>query len=440
MIQPLEAARNADVEGLRRWLIRGGDPDVADEEGWTPLLIAAARGHASIVELLLFHDFPGARRADPDRRFPGAGGLPIYMAGQAGDIKTVQTLLRARPDHLFETASRNGHTVLLQAAFYGQKPHQLLARYLLDSVDKILAIPARDHERILAAQTRLFVATNVLNQNATALARAYRIAPMVSLLQAYDHTTAEQRQAYYQGLLKSFAPVPSSDEGERRIQSLTDDLILQIQNGLAATQALSADSGDFQHLQSDVLSKVRAYLRDPQFQIDRLGSPLQRTPLIVACAGADITESTRILRDTIVETLLAHGADPLVREVRAMGVNAVIRAAVWGHLYILERFAKLLPTEKLTDALNERPPVNGFTALHDSVLRALSADGPLLNNYLHQITWEVQHGARFDIEDFSGRTQEMIAAAALSDPDFQMNARRVLLALYTAADWKLTRD
>lgn len=434
MSSALDAARDGDLEGLHNWLVNGGDPDIADEEGWTPLLIAAARGHASLVELLLFHNIPRARHADPNRRFPGAGGLPIYMAGQSADISTVKVLLRAFPDHLFETASRNGHTVFLQAAFYGQRPHQQLATYLLEHVGEILSIPSTDRQSIRAAQTRMFQATNVLGQNATALAKAYNITPMISLLQAHDCTTEEERQAYYQALVKSFAPPLPADLGERQIQAMTDDVILQIQNGLNAALPLSVDSDEFEQLQSDVLSRIDRYLQHPKFQVNRLGSPLQRTPLIIACVGADVGQAMRLLRDSIVQALLANGADPLVREVRAMGVNAVIRAAVWGHLYVLERFAQRLHPEALAAALNERPPVNGFTALHDSVLRALSADGKLLDDYLHQIAWEISHGARFDIMDFCGKTQEMIASAALQDSDFRANARRVLLALYLAAD------
>jgi hypothetical protein len=59
----------------------------------------------------------------------------------------------------------------------------------------------------------------------------------------------------------------------------------------------------------------------------------------------------------------------------------------------------------------------------------LSAQGALLDQYLAQIKWEVSHGARYDIEDHRGRTQEAIARAALGDPDFSENARKVLVAL-----------
>ena len=156
---------------------------------------------------------------------------------------------------------------------------------------------------------------------------------------------------------------------------------------------------------------------------------MQRTPLIVACTGADSSQLIADLRAEIVDRLMNHGANPLIHEVHAMGVNAVVRAAVWGHLYILERFAAVLNADILAAALNEKPLVNGFTALHDSVLRALSAQGDLLEQYLRQIEWLVHHGAKYNVEDHSGWTQEAIARAALSDPDFRPNATRVLNAL-----------
>ena len=81
---PLDAARKGDMETLVRWASKGGDPNVADLDGWTPLLIAAARGNSAMVEMLLWHEIPGAQHANPDIRFPGADGLPILYGGPIG--------------------------------------------------------------------------------------------------------------------------------------------------------------------------------------------------------------------------------------------------------------------------------------------------------------------------------------------------------------------
>lgn len=420
---PLEAARDGDLATLTRWLTNGGDPDVSDRDGWTPLLIAAARGHAEVVHLLLWHEIAGVRRANPDIRFPGADALPIYMAGQSADLPTVQTLLRASPGHLFDVATVNGHTVLLQAAFYGQKRHQKLACFLLENVADILSIPEENQAAILAARKRLMTATNVRGQNPLALARAYGIRPMVEFLEKFDSSTADDQIAYCRRLLERIAPPAPRNQEEERTQTATDRLIDAIQNGLDH----AADAPEAAARES--LSAVTKLIGVPGLEINRLGSPLQRTPLIIACTGADATQQMADLRAGLVDLLINHRADPLIHEVHAMGVNAVVRAAVWGHLYILERFAAVLSFDVLAAALNEKPLVNGFTALHDSVLRALSAQGDRLEQYLRQIEWLIQHGAKYDIEDNSGWTQEVIARAALGDPDFRDNATRVLSAL-----------
>jgi hypothetical protein len=105
-----------------------------------------------------------------------------------------------------------------------------------------------------------------------------------------------------------------------------------------------------------------------------------------------------------------------------MGANAIIRASVFGHLDILEAMGQRITSTQLANALNERPAVNGLTALHDAVLRAGTANEERLPRYLKQIRWEVAKGARSDIQDFSGRTQ-MQYAEGLTDPD----RRRIVL-------------
>lgn len=427
----LNAARRGDIDMLVCWLEAGGDPDAADEDGWTPLLAAAAHGQAKVVDFLLHHELNGVRHANPERRFPGADALPIYMAGQSGDLPTVQILLRERPGHLFDVATVNGHTILLQAAFYGQKPHQRLAAYLLNNVHEILSIPADDGAAIAAARHRMLTATNVRGQNPIALAQAYDIRPMVALLKTFDQPTEDECDAYCRRLLRRIAPPLPRDRDQMREQDATNHLIDAIQKAIdQAGEPVSGGDGASEE-DAKAFAEIENRLNEERLQINRLGGPLQRTPLIVACTGADGAARVRDMRDKIVDRLLKQGADPLIHEVHAMGVNAVVRAAVWGHLYLLERFLKVprVTREVFTEALNEKPLVNGFTALHDSVLRALSAQEQQLDDYLKQIRWLIKHGARTDIEDHTGRTQEEIARSALSDPDFRDNARKVMRAL-----------
>ncbi len=159
----VEMARAGDRAGLLSWLENGGDPDLTDDEGWTPLLAAASHGRADAVDLLLNHNIPGVPRADPAKRFEPADALPLYMAGHAGDLRTVQLLLQAAPEHLHAISSVNGHTVLLQAAFYGKQRHLELAAWLLDNAAQIAGKPKAD---LVDEQVQLLSATNVRGYSA----------------------------------------------------------------------------------------------------------------------------------------------------------------------------------------------------------------------------------------------------------------------------------
>ena len=143
----VEAARSGDVAMLKNKLKNGWYPDSLDSHGWTALLAAASRGRSEVIDLLLFHQIEGAKHANPDIRFAPADGLPIFMAGQKGDVESVKLLLKANPEHIYAISRVNGHTVLLQAAFYGLEQHRELARYLLEHVGDILHIPPEDQAK-----------------------------------------------------------------------------------------------------------------------------------------------------------------------------------------------------------------------------------------------------------------------------------------------------
>ncbi len=116
------AARAGDIATLRAWLDAGNNPDDYDAAGWTPLLWASARGHAGAVELLLKR---GADIAMPHR---DSGALPIHLAGQSGDVRTSELLLEQKPAQINAIWDLNGHTISLQAVFYG---HLELMKHLL---------------------------------------------------------------------------------------------------------------------------------------------------------------------------------------------------------------------------------------------------------------------------------------------------------------------
>lgn len=191
---PVRAARSGDVEFLMHWLSDGGDPDLYDPEGWTVLLAAASHGQAAVVDLLLNHDVAGAPRADRSLRFEAADALPIYMAGQAGELETVKLLLRADPAHLHAISSVNGHTVLLQAAFYGKEKHLALASYLLDHAAEISRLPV---EQLPEEQARLLSATNVRGYNALAMQDLWHNQKMQELLLRYYPDDLDSERGRY---------------------------------------------------------------------------------------------------------------------------------------------------------------------------------------------------------------------------------------------------
>ena len=114
-----------------------------------------------------------------------------------------------------------------------------------------------------------------------------------------------------------------------------------------------------------------------------------QTPLITAVTGTNAHEGVARLRRNIVEILLGMGADPDKEEMYPMAVDAIIRAAVFNHFDILKKFETVMTPEAIKQALNQKPAVNGLTALHDSVLRAATGSA----NYLEQIRWARGLGA-----------------------------------------------
>ncbi|MCB9497581.1 MAG: ankyrin repeat domain-containing protein [Fibrobacteria bacterium] len=369
-------ARKGDVYALRGWLARGGDPDAHDPAGWTPLLWAAARGHHEAVQFLL--DNP-IRRADPFVAHRDSGALPIHMAGQSGCVSSALHILAEAPSQLDALLDLNGHTALLQAVFYGHR-------------DLALELARR------GADTSITTARGL---GPVELARQFQNQPMVDLLLPFDRP-AEAKSAYYRGYLDRIAPVVP--EEERPLQELADALVEAISAGIAKTLA------DPTRMAS-VLAEVESIVGRGA-DVNRLGGPLQQPALIVAVTGNNGlpgVPEVAALRLAIARCLLDHGADPTLRELHPMAAQTIIRAAVFNHLDILRECAKVLTPQRLADAINEYPAVNGLTAMHDTVLRATMAGPDRLEGYLDQARFFVSSGGRVDVEDFAGVTQRDIA-------------------------------
>ncbi len=381
----VKAARAGEVPALHAWLASGANPNQYDAEGWTPLLAAAVRGHAEAVQLLL--DGVGGRAADPDLMHAVSHALPIHFAGQSGTVAVAEHLLAVRPADLEAVWWEiNGHTLLLQAVFYG---HLELAEFALRR----------------GANT---AATTLRGLGAIEFAEQFEDQAMVNLIRPYDRPR-EAKAAYYQALLQRIAP--ETPPGDAAAQQLADRLVATIEQGLQ-------DAAQNPATPKTMLASVRKLVEQDGADVNRLAGILRQPALVVTVTGTNGTPASATLaelRRQIAECLLEWGADPTLHEVHPMGAHAIIRGCVFNHFDILRSMGRHLAADKLSAALNEIPVVNGLTALHDSVLRASMVGTDRIDGYLDQIRWAVTSGARSDIEDFSGHTQRAIAEA-VQDP------------------------
>lgn len=209
--------------------------------------------------------------------------------------------------------------------------------------------------------------------------------------------------------------------GEATAQQAADRLVAAIQDGLrdAAQDPTAVEA---------TLATARTLVEEEGADVNRLGGPLRQPALVVSVTGTNgspASASVAELRRRVADYLLERGADPMLHERHPMGAQAVIRACVFNHIDILRSMGRHMTAEHVAAALNEIPVVNGLTALHDSVLRASMVGPDRIEGYLDQIRWAVGSGARWDIEDFSGRTQRAIAEG-VEAPE---RRRRILEAL-----------
>lgn len=418
----LAAARRGDNEAVRDWLRHGGNPNAYAADGFNLFLTAAATGNAEVLRMLLTEGV-GAHKVDlnlplkdPQRPDYDTKILAVHLSTQKGDVVSTSALLAKSPEQLHARMEVNGHTPLLQAAFYG---HVELAKAILDNLGSILPPGADIEEEML----RLFTETTVRGINATQLARQFHNQALIDLLEPFDKSTTQAKQADTRALLEAIPGGPRNPEASTPEQQASEVVFNAITSGL--TEVAGLQEPERSAAVARVIAELKEATQNQNFDPNRLAGELLQTPIIAAVTGTNANEGIARLRREVVDILLEKGADPDKEEMHPMAVDAIIRAAVFNHFEILKRFEVVMTPETMKQALNHKPAVNGLTALHDSVLRAATGSA----GYLEQIRWARGLGAAADIPDHTGRTQRDFAAAAFVIEGQKENAAAVWEAL-----------
>ncbi len=119
---PLQvAAKAGNIDIFNLLLGAGADVDTPDNKGRTALTEASKRGHSSIVKKLLDS---GADPIRPDVK----DATPFHMASKKGHSRIVQMLFDAGADKLLSKANYKGYTPLHEAARKGKT--KLALRYV----------------------------------------------------------------------------------------------------------------------------------------------------------------------------------------------------------------------------------------------------------------------------------------------------------------------
>jgi hypothetical protein len=183
-----EAVYDGDDDAVVRLLRAGGSADAPDEDGQTPLYLAAVSDEVGIVRLLL------ATGADPDRASgPDAGDLPLCGAAVGGHTEAVRALLAAgaRPD----LAEAYGFTALRWAVTLG---HAGTAEAVLEyGADPDLPGPGGEQPLVLAARRGCPATVRVLLRHGAG-------AKDEALAEAREWLVRDVEEELREGLLRTF--------------------------------------------------------------------------------------------------------------------------------------------------------------------------------------------------------------------------------------------
>ena len=87
----------------------------------------------------------------------------------------------------------NGHTVLLQAAFFGSQRHRDLADWLLRDAGPTQGLAPNDAAGADGIRRRLTAASNVRGYTALTMSQLWGNEPMTALFAFYDTSTPQDR-------------------------------------------------------------------------------------------------------------------------------------------------------------------------------------------------------------------------------------------------------
>jgi ankyrin repeat protein len=155
-----KAVVDGNVKAIRNYVKMGADVNSPDEDGWTPVLIAAQYGHVHVIRALAEH---GADLNTPNND----GTTPVYIAAQEGHVEVIKVLVKHGAD--MNTPKDDGGTPVLAAAHRGHADvikllYKLGADMKLDSTQFSMKQLAQDENNTKALQ-RINKILNKLNSN-----------------------------------------------------------------------------------------------------------------------------------------------------------------------------------------------------------------------------------------------------------------------------------
>ena len=326
------AAMHGNVVPLARAMLRRSDVDlaVADTAGRTPLMVACKKGHLGFVELMIAYSSLSSRRATRSvaRRVPAFvdakdehGKTALVHAVE--HYKILEVLLAAGADANC-VATETRCNALMTAACTGD-PH----------VVRLLAAATRDvNQKSVEGLTALDLVCAADHEEAAfLLLDAGAIPSPVTMMCVTEHG----RLPLLRRLLEAGGPVDAVVDGHGRTPLMC---AARRNDSCAIHTLLSANAAVNTHddhgwtalmhaARADNVAGVRALLRAGAHHGTRPGTPVDRTPLMVA-AQSNALEATR--------ALLNVGVDK--DEVDEEGWTALIYAAAEGHAKVVEALLK----------------------------------------------------------------------------------------------------